>query len=612
MKPYRLFARLIAYRPRVNLLAGVLWFILNYLQAIPALLTREFFNRLTGETQVTLNLWSIVLLFVITWVVRHWLYVGGVFVTETGAFTAVSLLQHNLLERIFQRPGALSLPPNISSGEAISRFRDDTDEIEDVLSLLPDFIGIALFQIYILVVMASINATVTLLVALPIVGVVVITRLARTSVRKYRLASRAATGQVTNAIAEMFNGVLAIQVANAEDAVVANFRKFNDERRRHTLKDYVFNEALNTTFGSAAELGLGLVLLFAGGSMALGRFTVGDFALFSYFIPYLVEFTFMVGVLLSRYQQCGVSFERMAALLQGAPPETMAKSAPVHLTRPAPPLPPVVKTEAPQLQTLSARGLTYHHPDTGRGVENVSFNLRCGQFVVITGRIGSGKTTLLRVLLGLLPKAAGEIHWNGESVDDPASFFVPPRAAYTSQVPRLFSESLRDNLLMGLSEFRVDLPAALRAAALETDVAAMSAGLDTVVGPRGVRLSGGQIQRAAAARMFVREPELLVFDDLSSALDVETEKTLWERLDGRMTDASGRSAVVGRPSREAFTCLVVSHRRPALHRADHILVLKNGRVEAEGALADLLETCEEMQRLWHGEFDKEDALNGSD
>ena len=193
--------------------------------------------------------------------------------------------------------------------------------------------------------------------------------------------------------------------------------------------------------------------------------------------------------------------------------------------------------------------------------------------------------------MGIFSEDAGTIHWNGSLVDDPRLFLVPPRCAYTPQVPRIYSDTLRDNILMGLPDSEADLGGAIRLGVMEDDVEELVDGLDTLVGPRGVRLSGGQVQRTAAARMFVRRPELLVFDDLSSALDVETEQEVWRRIF----------------ELEGATCLVVSHRRAAFKRADNIIVLKDGKVEAEGKLDALLRTSEEVQRLWAGDVGEPSA-----
>ena len=130
---------------------------------------------------------------------------------------------------------------------------------------------------------------------------------------------------------------------------------------------------------------------------------------------------------------------------------------------------------------------------------------------MVTGRVGAGKTTLLRALLGLLPLQAGAIRWNGQAVVDPGAHFQPPRSSYTPQVPVLFSASLKENILLDSPKSRQTWEAAVTAAVMEQDVAGLEQGMETLVGARGVKLSGGQVQRTAAARMLVREAGLLAF-----------------------------------------------------------------------------------------------------
>ena len=569
-----------------ELIMVVFWMVV--LETAGGLIQREVFDQLTGEASVAFGIWELCAVMVAIGALTFTMFIGGVVLHDYSFFNVAAMLQRNAFAYVIGMPAHRSLPS--STGEAVSRFRDDATVVATYVSQFKFFVAFALFLPTALFIMARIDVVMTFGVFVPIAFVVAIVNAARGRIQRYRKESREATGGVTGFIGEMFGAAEAIKVAHAEERVLNRFDALNAERKRTTLRDTLLSETLGAVFSNVQNIGTGFVLIAAARSLGSDSFSVGDLSLFVFYLGWTQWMAHEVGRTLTQYRQIGVSLDRLRELMPGARPAELVRRRPSYLFGRMPDTPFVPKTDADRFDSLDVVGLTYVHPGSGRGVRGVDLSLRRGGFTVVTGRIGSGKSTLVRALVGSLPRQSGEIRWNGAAVDEPGDFLVPPRCAYVSQTPRLFSEELRGNILLGLPESKVDLDGAIRTAVMERDLEDLEDGLETVVGPRGVRLSGGQMQRTAAARMFVRAPELLVFDDVSSALDVETEQRLWKRVS----------------ELEGVTSLVVSHRRAAYRRADHIVLLENGKVTAEGKLDDLLRTSEEMRRLWAGDVDAPD------
>jgi ATP-binding cassette subfamily B protein len=560
-------------------LDAVCWLLFHTWPILSGLLAKVFFDLLEGKVAVGLNVPTVAALAAALGLTRAGIVVVASVAGGQQRFRTRVLLWHNLLRRILSLPGARALPGTV--GDAISTIRDDVGGSCEALDLVFDAVAAAVFACGALAILLAVDRIVTFIVFAPIAVVVGAAHAVRASLATVRERSREATAQVTGAIGEAFAACQAVQVAGADERVVAYIRTLSDERRKAALRDRMQVLCTDAVFREVADLGAGLVLLATAAKMRSGVFTVGNLALFGTYLTQLTDFAGFLGYLVNSYRHTGVNFRRMVQLLQGAPASDLVARCPIPLSggstrlvplappvHPVPPAPPSADS-SPHLETLEVRHLTCRHPGSERGIHDVSFELKRGSLTVVTGRIGSGKTTLLRAVLGLLPAESGDVLWNGRSLDTPAEFLVPPRVAYTPQTPVLLSGTLRDNITLGRPACGRVLERAVLDAVLTGDIAELAQGLDTAVGVRGMRLSGGQVRRTAVARMYVCEPELYVCDDIAGGLDSGTERLLWRRA-----------------LRRGGTWLVVSHNPQVLAAADQVIVLEEGRVAYCGRRQD--------------------------
>jgi ATP-binding cassette subfamily B multidrug efflux pump len=302
-----------------------------------------------------------------------------------------------------------------------------------------------------------------------------------------------------------------------------------------------------------------LLLTYGGQRLAAQAVTIGEIAAFSVYIGILGTGLTSLGWLVNSVQRGWVALTRVNEILEAHDPRRQVEAE--------------LEPAGTEGYGLEVRDLTFQHPSASHpAVQGISLSITPGETVGIFGLTGCGKTTLLNIIARVYDPPPGTVFVGGTDILDvqPASLWR--RLAYVTQRPFLFSESIRANILLGSGDSGEGLDRAIDDAALTSELEAFPSGIDTVIGERGITLSGGQRQRVALARAFYRDFDLLLLDDVLSAVDHATETRLIEAIYRRLEAREGTRS----------TALIVSHRVSVLAQADRVLVLDGGRIVDEG------------------------------
>ena len=553
---------------RTRFIIGVIFALVNSLALlVPNYIIQRFVD---GLVQQTISVSKSIQLVGVLFAAGVIAYLSQLIYLRTIFYQGIQY-QAELRQSMFDKLLTLRQPfyEKFRSGDLMTRMTTDIDMMGNMLSWGTIIaLGDGLYMIAIIVVMSWVVSWQAALVSsLPLVLFGIAIYYIGQQVDQRYERSREEVTKLSNEVLEVVEGVRVIRSYTTTQVEQARFSERTQQARDKTNDYIVYNASYGPVSRFFSGLSTAAGLLYGGYMVKAGQITVGQFVAFQMYLGMLSDFVWGAADLVAIYKQANISFNKISELITY--PDEVAVPGQVDID---------------QIDSIEWRDYSFTYPnDTQPTLKDISLTLKRGQTLGIVGKTGSGKSTLVRQMLRQFPvENTEQFLLNGRPITDYAINQIESLISYVPQEHIMFSKTVRYNIEFGLKEAtEKQVMDAVDWADLSKDLARMPAGLDTIVGEKGVTLSGGQKQRISIARALIRQPELLILDDSLSAVDAQTERTIINHIERVRKDR---------------TNMIVSHRLSAVQSADLIIVMEQGRVVESGTSEQLM-----AQKGWYYE-----------
>ena len=548
-----MFKRFISYyRPHktifvLDMLASLLVALVGIVYPI---ITREMLNELIPNKQyrmIVLAGIGLLLLYVVRMLLNFFIqYYGHVMGVRMQAQMRSDMFRH--LEKL-----PYSFYDNHETGKIMSRMTNDLMDISELAHHGPENLLISSISVIIsFVYLSTINIWLTLIIFACVPFLILIAAFLRKKMRNAFMESRVSTAQINASLESSISGIRVTKAFTNADKEEEKFEEGNGMFVSARRKAYKAMGQFHSMTSFITDI-FNVIILIAGGLFLYnGSIDFGDYSAFIVSVNLFISPVMTLINFMEQYQTGVTGFERFVEIMDQAPEEDTPGAVDIGTVE----------------GDIEFRNVSYRYEDSNPVLDHLSLHVKKGQTYALVGPSGGGKTTICHLIPHFYDCVDGEIFVDGKELHTVTMASVRRNIGIVQQDIYLFNASIRDNILYGrLDATEEEVIEAAKRANIHDYIMTLENGYETIIGERGVRLSGGQKQRLSIARVFLKNPPILILDEATSALDNTTEILIQQALDEL---CKGR------------TTIVVAHRLSTIKHADEIAVIADGKIVEQG------------------------------